>query len=78
MIENIIVIAALVIAVALAVLWGWYWIRVLNEISRSDMDPKEKRKWWWRVFLLRLGGILWYHEHLKRRRDRTGDATRVS
>ena len=68
MVEDIIKIAALVIACAMVVFWTWYWVKLLTEISRSSMDPREKRKWWWRVFLLRLLGILWYHEYLKKNR----------
>ncbi|UCG43749.1 MAG: hypothetical protein JSU73_03805 [candidate division WOR-3 bacterium] len=77
MVEDIIKIAALVIACSMVVVWTWYWIKVLVEISRSDMDLGEKRKWWWRVFVLRLLGILWYHEHLKKTHKRsTGPVTR--
>lgn len=67
MVANIIRIVALVIALAMVGFWTWYRVRILTEISRSDMDPKARRRWWWRVFLLRLVGILWYHEHLKKR-----------
>ena len=67
MVEDIIKIAALVIAVGFIVVATWYWVKTLVEISRSDMDPKERRKWWWRVFLLRFLGIIWYLEHLKKR-----------
>lgn len=64
--ETIIPIVAVVIAIGLATLAAWYWIRILVEISRSEMDPKERRKWWWRVFLLRYLGVIWYLEHRRR------------
>jgi hypothetical protein len=64
--ETAIPIATLVIAIGLAAVAAWYWIRILVEISRSGMVPAEKRKWWWRVFLLRFVGVIWYLEHQRR------------
>jgi len=43
-----------------------YWIRTLQEVSRQETDPKERRKWWIRVFFLRLIGILWYEDHRRK------------
>jgi hypothetical protein len=48
--------AALAASCALVV----FWIRTLNRINRTEADPGERRRWWWRVFLLSYLGILWY------------------
>jgi len=44
------------------------WVRTLGQVSREEQDPAERRKWWLRVFFLRLAGILWYEYHRKQRR----------
>ena len=43
-----------------------YWIRTLQEVSRQETDPKERRRWWIRVFFLRLIGVLWYEDHRRK------------
>ncbi len=68
--ENVVAIIVLVLAFGLAAVGVWYWIGILNEISRTETDPRERKKWWWRVFLLRFIGILWYRSHRDRSADR--------
>ena len=43
-----------------------YWIRTLQEVCRQETDPKERRRWWIRVFFLRLIGVLWYEDHRRK------------
>jgi len=44
----------------------YYWVKTLNEISRSSMPPEERRRWWRRVFLLRVVGVMWYESHKRK------------
>ena len=50
-------------AIALGTL---YWIRTLQEVRRLETDPKQRRRWWIRVFFLRLIGVLWYEDHRRK------------
>ena len=49
-----------------AALGIWTWVRTLMQVAREEQDPAERRKWWLRVFFLRLLGILWYEHHRRR------------
>ncbi|MBN2465872.1 hypothetical protein JXD38_09670 [candidate division WOR-3 bacterium] len=46
--------------------WARYWILTLHRVSREETDPKERGKWWLRVFFLRVMGILWYENHRRK------------
>jgi uncharacterized membrane protein YidH (DUF202 family) len=43
-----------------------HWIRTLRDVERRESDPKERAKWWRRVFFLRLIGVLWYESHCRK------------
>ena len=60
------VVAVALLLFGVVVLGTRQWILTLQQISRQETDPKERRKWWLRVFLLRLIGVLWYESHRRK------------
>jgi hypothetical protein len=55
-----------VLLFGIIVLGARYWILTLQRVSREETDPKERRKWWLRVFFFRVMGILWYENHRRK------------
>jgi hypothetical protein len=59
-----------------AALGTCYWIRTLQDVSRQETDPKERRKWWLRVFFLRFVGTIWYDNHRRKQAEGAGAPVR--
>jgi hypothetical protein len=64
--KSVGIVVLVVLLFGLVVLGTRHWILTLQRISREETDPKERRKWWLRAFLLRLIGVLWYEDHRRK------------